>query len=768
AAGQKAKVPEPALSKTSPGLLRHHLRPTSPSTLFSSSPPGNGKSALSIGQLQNQTSPLSQCQLPSVSARYPPREVPPRFRQQEQKQLLKRGQPLPPGALKVLTILSSAYSATVTSSTNSATTTASKQLTDIPQSGLGDQHETCHWGESLPIDDSFIATTWNKVIIDTPNTDSWPSVRGSSDSCHPSAAECPLGSASSDDKSSANTTTKCSSFLSMATGAAGHQAHYPALKSNNNMMTGSASTLSGSRGWGSEGKQDAMNGSRIGAPNNWGSSNFNLNLNPNANPSAWPVLGHESSGSNGSNGLSNSPSITPGIKNNGNIAVSDASGGGWAGMMTAKEMDQHPSTTTCLSFNMEPSNLNSDGPNHSKQQHQTQEPMSPIHGMTGWGGQSPTESSQLNGDTTGSSVWGTVDTKAADSTKDSGWDSNPSGALSAWDVKAVEQGVMEVVDGETGESQDQPLSTWGQQPGTAPASEGSGDSSEGRSRRRDRSYSMEIAPVLPRQDLDPRVLSNTGWGQTPIRQHTVWEMEEASSDDSKSCSSSETLGSSGSNHASSPTCGGNVITNMGPGPRPGSGGKNDSDVSVSSNWGGPQSMQSGSEWSDPPQSKAQNGTPSGWGDPMPVSGPNSGGSSWGSEDKSPSWDDGMTKSQPTTWTEGSSSSHGWGNSNGNLSSSSTGEWGEPEAKSSGNSSSMWEGDSGNAGSSGWKDSARAGNRGGGWGKQAPPVNNSWGIHHVQMALCRETGVPPNLKRVAVAAQAVEEVVALVPGVVPVL
>ncbi|GLD66300.1 trinucleotide repeat-containing gene 6C protein isoform X1 [Lates japonicus] len=72
----------------------------------------------------------------------------------------------------------------------------------------------------------------------------------------------------------------------MATGAAGQQAHYPSLKANNNMMTGpgSANTLAGNRGWGSDGKQDGINGGLVGAPNNWGSPNFNLNLNPNANP----------------------------------------------------------------------------------------------------------------------------------------------------------------------------------------------------------------------------------------------------------------------------------------------------------------------------------------------------------------------------------------------------------------------------------------------------------------------------------------------------
>uniref|UniRef100_A0AAV2LHK5 Trinucleotide repeat-containing gene 6C protein n=1 Tax=Knipowitschia caucasica TaxID=637954 RepID=A0AAV2LHK5_KNICA len=485
ASGQKAKVPESAPSSTSPGLPRHHLHPTSLATFSSSSPPsGDGKSALSSqsSQCQYQTPPLPQCQLSSVSGRYPPREVPPRFRQQEQKHLLKRGQPLPPGALGVLSI-PPVYS---TDCTNSATTSAAKRLTDISQNGVDTQHETSHWGTYLPVDSSFSPNNWKRVNIDASDKDSWLSIRGRSD---PSSAECPWGSSCSDHNTSAGTTTECSSSQSMATGAAGQQAHYPSLKSNNNMMTGpvSASTLSGNRGWSSEGKSDVMNGGRMGMPNNWGSSNFNLNLNPNANPSAWPVLGHEGSGSNGPNGLPNSSSLTSGIKSNGNLGGPDVSGGGWAGMMTTKEMDhQHPSTNTCLSFNMEPVNLNSDGPNHTKQQQQTQEPMSPIHGMTGWGGQSPTESSQLNGDTTGSSVWGGGDSKAADSPKDSGWDSNPSGALSSWGRQGsgagsnggntwgdwgkssggdAPKGWDSIDAASSGPGQEQPLSSWGQQPG---------------------------------------------------------------------------------------------------------------------------------------------------------------------------------------------------------------------------------------------------------------------------------------------------------------
>ncbi|GAA6087067.1 trinucleotide repeat-containing gene 6C protein isoform X1, partial [Tachysurus ichikawai] len=76
---------------------------TSPSVPSASSSGANGKRAPSSTQQQPQ----------SAVQRYPPREVPPRFRQHEHKQLLKRGQPLPPGNLAV--VLPSSSSPTVQS-----------------------------------------------------------------------------------------------------------------------------------------------------------------------------------------------------------------------------------------------------------------------------------------------------------------------------------------------------------------------------------------------------------------------------------------------------------------------------------------------------------------------------------------------------------------------------------------------------------------------------------------------------------------------------
>lgn len=76
-------VPEPTKTCSSQPQPAGTSTSTSTSTLSSGS---NGKRASAGGQQP-------------AAARYLPREVPPRFRQQEQKQLLKRGQPLPTGAL---------------------------------------------------------------------------------------------------------------------------------------------------------------------------------------------------------------------------------------------------------------------------------------------------------------------------------------------------------------------------------------------------------------------------------------------------------------------------------------------------------------------------------------------------------------------------------------------------------------------------------------------------------------------------------------------
>ncbi|MEQ2313871.1 hypothetical protein AMECASPLE_006348 [Ameca splendens] len=94
---QITKVPDSAKLDPTPPLL-----PTNPGAIPSvPQSSGNGKRASS--GCQPQTAQQPQTLLQQQQQRYLPREVPPRFRQQEQKQLLKRGQPLPPGTLPLLT-----------------------------------------------------------------------------------------------------------------------------------------------------------------------------------------------------------------------------------------------------------------------------------------------------------------------------------------------------------------------------------------------------------------------------------------------------------------------------------------------------------------------------------------------------------------------------------------------------------------------------------------------------------------------------------------
>lgn len=143
-------VPEAALVRPGLGPPPHHLQPTSaPLPPFSSSasstspfsPSGNGKRASFSSQLPTQTPPPQP--LPSASARYLPREVPPRFRQQEHKQLLKRGQPLPAGALGALVLPSSSSSTPSSPSPSypsSSSTTASSAAPNSATSAEGSRH----------------------------------------------------------------------------------------------------------------------------------------------------------------------------------------------------------------------------------------------------------------------------------------------------------------------------------------------------------------------------------------------------------------------------------------------------------------------------------------------------------------------------------------------------------------------------------------------------------------------------------------------------
>lgn len=625
-----------------------------------------------------------------------PREVPPRFQQQKQRQLLNEGRPLPSGVHN-------------TNSTCPPLETAtSKQLTGLPhQSDLGDQHENCDWSITVTKGSSG---NRDKVIIN--NKDTWPSITYSKSRQTP---ECIL-----DTKRTPEVVSNSSNTI-MATGAS-PQGHYPISKASVNLSSSMVSNHGGpTRGWASEGKTDLSMGSR--GQSSWGASN--LNLNPSANPAAWPALGHEGPavGSGPSSMVCSNPlslsmcgqgGVAPphGTNGNGNIDCVNENLVGDCAWGNPDIPEQHQSPTN-VSFNMKPPILKTDGPNNTNP-----EPMSPVNSWRGNLSQSPTEPASKDG----TAFWGSGNAKNGES-KDSGWDSV---GVSSWGQGGASRGSRgwgdwgkqpstEGTEWDANEAPSQEhMSSWG--PDT-PASEGSRDSSEGHPRKRERSSSADLVPLLPKQDLDPRVLCNSGWGQTPVRQHTVWEME--ASTDKKNDVGTEDWGSS-SNTASTeppPPPPGCANSNISPPPRMDTS-KSEGHCRVMPNagWGGsvPVSAQPNSGWGEPSANKkVSNGSGCNWGDPNPVAPNISGcnGQSWASEEKSPSWNDCTSQKTTQNWGDGPKSSSGWGSSG----CANSGEWGESSEMKNSSGSSSWEPDSRKC-----KETQR------GWTKASPAQSGCWG------------------------------------------
>ena len=121
-----------------------------------------------------------------------------------------------------------------------------------------------------------------------------------------------------------------------------------------------------------------------------------------------------------------------------------------------------------MSFSSEPPNLNTDGPNHTSKQ----EPPSPIHSLSSWGGahmgMPPPGAPQVNGEE-GSSVWGSnEDPKPASAKEASGWDSG-----SGWGSGGGSGG------GSSGGWGTQASGEWGKRPsGEAPGWEAPGSPPE--------------------------------------------------------------------------------------------------------------------------------------------------------------------------------------------------------------------------------------------------------------------------------------------------
>ncbi|XP_061837613.1 trinucleotide repeat-containing gene 6A protein-like isoform X2 [Nerophis lumbriciformis] len=258
--------------------------------------------------------------------------------------------------------------------------------------------------------------------------------------------------------------------------------------------------------------------------------------------------------------------------------------------------------------------------------------------------------------------------------------------------------------------------------GRAGGSEGSGESSGGQSssdregslskggNRRKVNNATPFVSVPSKTDVDPRVLSNTGWGQTPIRQNTAWDVNP-------------------------PTI------NQPLPPRP-------DDRKQSSGWGtgAPSQTSGGTGWGGGPGCAGSDTANTGWSDQRPTSGWDSKGPSSGG-----GWEDGSgykgknsmnnisKDDRSNTWTNVPKPQQSWGCNSGNgdegwstggdsARAGSNNHWGEPHK---GSGSAGWDSDSDRSGSGCWSEPGRTNTWGGSGGSNTPDQStpnpgSNWG------------------------------------------
>ncbi|XP_047562443.1 trinucleotide repeat-containing gene 6C protein isoform X2 [Lutra lutra] len=447
-------VPEPTKTCSSQPQPAGTSTSTCTSTLSSSS---NGKRA-----------PASS-QQPAAS-RYLPREVPPRFRQQEQKQLLKRGQPLPTGALTGVSPTQGAGPTGVSPPPlpgAGAQQHPSKLQPDLSHGGLADHYESSHWGQQ-PTYRGEASSSWDKVIIDRTDKEAWPSITGAETE---SASECTTDTDSASNCGSENS--------SMATGSAqgtftGHTKKTNGNNGTNGALVQSPSNQSalgaggangngnGARVWGvatgsssgpthcslsgGDGKMDNMIGDGR-SQNCWGASNsnagINLNLNPNANPAAWPVLGHEGTVATGNPSSICSPVSAIGQNTGNQNGNPTGTLGAWGNLLPPESTEPQTSTSQNVSFSVQPQNLNPDGPNNTNPMNSSPNPVNAmqtnglpnwgmavgvgaivpphLHGLPGANGPSVSQGGGSSGEGISSSVWGLSPGNPAPGSSNSGF-----------------------------------------------------------------------------------------------------------------------------------------------------------------------------------------------------------------------------------------------------------------------------------------------------------------------------------------------------------
>ncbi|XP_014345410.1 trinucleotide repeat-containing gene 6A protein isoform X2 [Latimeria chalumnae] len=351
--------------------------------------PANPNSGTSTPASTNSNAKRASANNPQQALPRYPREVPPRFRHQEQKQLLKRGQQLPAIAANLGSGAKVANSqlgggdigTSAKPAANGQLIYNSKNKTDLNHSGLGSHYENSHWGPVSSNSDS--STTWDKVIVDGSDKEAWPSITGSDPEL---ASECTDADSASSSGSEKNLNT-------MASGSTGGDSDGSGRSSQNQFTVGNGSNNVGNGSingpWGvthgtmsstcqvSVEGPDGKSESSHNKINAWGSRSssagggFNPStLNSNANHGTWPVLennGHNLQGPVGNSGTNIQRSTIGQMPNNQSInsKMGVSAHGSWGSLQ--ENADSEVNGTRKVSFNGQPQNLNTEmnGPNNT-------------------------------------------------------------------------------------------------------------------------------------------------------------------------------------------------------------------------------------------------------------------------------------------------------------------------------------------------------------------------------------------------------------------
>ncbi|XP_036315239.1 trinucleotide repeat-containing gene 6B protein isoform X10 [Pipistrellus kuhlii] len=706
---QKTKVPE----VTKPSLSQ----PTAASPIGSSpSPPVNGGN-----NAKRVAVPNGQ---PPSAARYMPREVPPRFRcQQDHKVLLKRGQPPPPSCMLLGGGAGPPPSTAPGANPNNAQVTGTLLQSEsgtVPESTLGgaaaSNYANSTWGPGASSNNGTSPNPihiWDKVIVDGSDMEEWPCI------------------ASKDTESSSENTTDNNS----ASNPGSEKSTLPGSTTNNKGKGSQCQSASSGNEcnlgvWKSDPKAKSVQSSTSTAESNNGLGNWRnvsgqdrigpgsgfSNFNPNSNPSAWPALVQEGNSRKGAleTDTSNSSAQVSTVGQASREQQSKMENAGVNFVVSGREQAQIHNTDGPKNGNTNSLNLSSPNPMENKgmpfgmglgnTSRSTDAPSQSTGdrktGSVGsWGaarGPSGTDtaSGQSNSGNNGNNgkeredSWKGASVQKSTGSKNDSWDNNRStggswnfGPQDSNDSKWGEGNKMTsgVSQGEwkqpTGSDElkigewsgpNQPNSSTGawdnqkghplpenqgnaQAPcwGRSPSSTGSevGGQSTGSNHKAGSSDSHNsgrrsyrpthpdcqavLQTLLSRTDLDPRVLSNTGWGQTQIKQDTVWDIEEVPRPEGKS-----DKGTEGWESAATQT------KNSG-----GWGDAPSQSNQMKSGWG---ELSASTEWKDPKNT-------GGWNDYKNNS------SNWGGcrpdEKASSSWNENPSKDQG--WGGGRQPSQGW-------------------------------------------------------------------------------------------------------------